>query len=84
MTPTEPEGDAPRGDDRKQDRKLLSYLRFSSAGMQLCVAAGLGTLLGWWLDRMAGLSPLFLILGCFLGFGAGTYTLYRELFGRKR
>ena len=68
----------------KDTRKLKSYLRFSAAGMQMCAAGGLGALAGWWLDGKAGLSPLFLILGVFLGFGLGTYTLYRELFGRRR
>ena len=71
----------PRG---RGDRKLAAYLRYSGAGMQLCIAGLLGALLGWWLDGKLGLSPVLLILGTFLGFGAGFYTLYQELFGRRR
>ncbi len=68
----------------RDDRKLGLYLRYSAAGMQLCLLGGLGALLGWWLDGKAGTSPVLLILGVFLGFGAGIYTLYQELFGRRR
>jgi len=68
----------------ERQRKLRSYLRYSSAGMQLVVAAGLGGLAGWWLDEKVGLSPVFLVLGIFLGFGAGIYSLYVSLFGRGR
>ena len=68
----------------KRHRKLAGYLKYSAAGMQLFVALGLGTLLGWWLDGQFGLSPLFLVCGMFLGFATGFYTLYKELFGRKR
>jgi F0F1-type ATP synthase assembly protein I len=65
-------------------RKLMEYMRYSASGMQLFAACGLGALLGWWLDGKAGTGPLLLVLFTFLGFGAGFYTLYRELFGRRR
>ncbi len=80
MTPDDA-GEDPR---RSANRKLAEYLRFSAAGTQLFVAGGLGALLGWWLDEKTGLSPILLILLTFLGFGGGFYTLYKELFGRKR
>ncbi len=70
--------------ERAEREKLKGYLRFSGAGLQLCIAAGLGAWAGWWLDEKIGLSPVLLILGTFLGFGAGFYTLYLELFGRRR
>jgi F0F1-type ATP synthase assembly protein I len=77
--------DDPGNDPRRvKNRKLVEYLRYSAAGTQLFAAIGLGVLLGWWLDKKTGLSPLCLVLGAFLGFGSGFYALYRELFGRKR
>ncbi|MHC4469465.1 MAG: AtpZ/AtpI family protein [Planctomycetota bacterium] len=84
LTPgSEPRGGAGK-DPPTSDRKLKTYLRYSGAGMQLFVAIGLFTLLGWWIDSRSGTSPIFLILGTFLGFGVGFYTLYKELFGRRR
>lgn len=70
--------------EREDHRKLAGYLRYSAAGMQLAIAAGLGALLGWWLDDKLGISPLLLILGTFAGFAGGFYSLYMELFGRRR
>ena len=70
--------------DDGRDRKLVGYLRYSGAGLQFFAAVGLCTLLGWWLDERMGLSPVFLIAGAFFGFLAGFYTLYMELFGRKK
>ena len=74
------------GNDPQEDSraKLRSYLRHSSAGTQIVISGGLGALLGWWVDGKTGLTPLFLVLGIFLGFTLGIYTLYRELFGRRR
>jgi F0F1-type ATP synthase assembly protein I len=73
-----------RSPEEDQNRKLRSYMRYSAAGMQLAISGGLGAWGGWWLDGKTGLSPLFLILGVFLGFGAGFYSLYMSLFGRRR
>ena len=70
--------------DDGHDRKLVGYLRYSGAGLQLFAAVGLCTLLGWWLDGETGLSPILLIVGSFFGFFAGFYTLYMDLFGRKK
>jgi F0F1-type ATP synthase assembly protein I len=71
-------------DKDPRDRKRLgAYYRYSAAGLQLAVAGGLGLWFGWWLDGKAGTSPLLLILGMFLGFGAGIYSLYKDLFGRE-
>jgi F0F1-type ATP synthase assembly protein I len=70
--------------DDGHDRKLVSYLKYSGAGLQLFAAVGLCTLVGWWLDGKVGTSPILLIAGAFFGFFAGFYTLYKELFGRQR
>ena len=73
-----------RSPEEERNRKLIAYMRHSAAGLQLVISGGLGALGGWWLDGVTGLSPLFLILGIFLGFGAGIYSLYMSLFGRRR
>lgn len=39
----------------------------------VCLAAGI------WLDRKFGTSPLFLLIGLFLGFGTGVYSVYRQV-----
>ncbi|MCK6259212.1 AtpZ/AtpI family protein [Fictibacillus sp. WQ 8-8] len=39
----------------------------------------LGLFGGMWLDRFTGTSPLFLIIGLFLGLGAGVYGMIRLL-----
>lgn len=49
-------------------------------GFQLFVSIGVFTFLGLWLDRKVGTTPAFTVLGLALGFGAGFYSLYRELF----
>jgi F0F1-type ATP synthase assembly protein I len=67
-----------------RNRKLKAYLRYSGAGLQLFAAIGLGTWLGWWLDQKTGWSPILLIAGAVFGFSSGFYTLYRELFGRRK
>lgn len=76
-------GDADREGPRKEDTKLGSYLRYSGVGIQFLVSVLLCIWGGWWLDDVAGTSPLFLVLGAFLGFAAGTWTIYKDLFGRR-
>lgn len=39
----------------------------------------LGLFGGMWLDRLTGTNPLFLIIGLFLGLGAGVYGMIRLL-----
>jgi F0F1-type ATP synthase assembly protein I len=74
-----------RDPQEERNRKKLSlYLRYSSAGTQLFITLGMGVLAGYWLDEKTGLSPLFILLGTFLGFAAGFYALYMSLFGRRR
>ena len=53
--------------------------QYAGAGIQLAVSIFLCLLGGNWLDRHWGTTPLFLILGTFLGAGAGFYNLYKIL-----
>jgi F0F1-type ATP synthase assembly protein I len=50
-------------------------------GMQFVVAILLFLFVGKWLDAKLGTSPWLLILGVFVGAGAGFYAMYRKVFG---
>lgn len=69
-----------RGDD---ERSLARYLKYSHLGFQFLLAVGVPTGLGIWLDRRWGTKVLFTLLGLALGFTAGVYSIYGELFGRR-
>ncbi|MDM5201378.1 AtpZ/AtpI family protein [Fictibacillus enclensis] len=43
----------------------------------------LGLFGGKWLDGLMGTSPLFLIIGLFIGLGAGVYGMIRLLSNRS-
>lgn len=56
---------------------------FAGLGLQLAIAILLFLYLGQWLDRKLGTSPWLLILGVFVGAGAGFYNLYRKLMAEQ-
>ena len=56
-----------------------SLARYAGIGIQFAVAIVLFLYAGQWLDRKFGTSPIFLILGVFLGAGAAFYNMYRKL-----
>jgi F0F1-type ATP synthase assembly protein I len=71
----------------KQKSWVQSYAQTSQyvgVGIQLALSIFLCLLGGNWLDQRVGTSPLFLILGVFLGGGAGFYNLYKVLTGAGR
>ena len=63
---------------------MQHYLRYSHLGMQFFVAVALFTGFGLWLDRILGTVVVFTLLGLALGFGGGTYSIYKAIFGEKR
>ena len=75
---------APSKDDRHEISPLVKYLRYSHLGLQFCVAVGVPTGIGIWADRRLGTGVLLTLLGLALGFGAGTYSLYHEVYPSKR
>jgi F0F1-type ATP synthase assembly protein I len=77
-------GDANKDSREEANRKLGSYLRYSGVGLQFLISILLCLWAGSWLDGKTGLSPLFLVLGVFIGFAAGTWAIYMDLFGRRR
>ena len=69
---------------RPQRSSLQNYLRYSHLGMQFFVSVALFTGLGVWLDRILGTVVAFTLLGLALGFGGGTYSIYKAIFGEAR
>ena len=46
-------------------------------GAQMVGSTFVGVLIGWGLDRLTGLAPLFLVIFFFLGSAAGFVSVYR-------
>jgi ATP synthase protein I len=55
-------------------RKAQPYI---DASWQLAGSVGLGTLLGWWLDKKFGTGPWLLVGGSLLGIGVGFYSFLK-------
>ncbi len=67
--------------DREDTNQIL---RNSHLGIQFVLVIGVFCYAGYWLDGRAETSPLFLFLGFMIGFAAGFYQLYQEVFGSLR
>jgi ATP synthase protein I len=49
----------------------------SAVGIAFVLAVGIGFLIGYWLDRWLGTSPLFTLVFFFLGVAAGIVNVVR-------
>lgn len=61
------------------------YARFLGFGLVLVLLIAIPTAIGYFLDRLLGTIPLFLLIGLGLGFAAGMYRVYayvKQLGGR--
>jgi ATP synthase protein I len=56
-----------------------NYARFVGLGITLFLIFSLPTVVGFFLDRLAGTLPLFLLVGLAFGFVGGMYYVYRAL-----
>ena len=52
---------------------------FAGAGLQFAISLVLFLLLGQWMDRKFGTSPVFLLAGVFIGGAGAFYSMYRKL-----
>ena len=68
-----------RSDSRRESGNVASAARYAGLGLQLVAAILIFLFVGNWIDRMLGTSPLFLILGVFVGAGGAFYSIYRRL-----
>jgi F0F1-type ATP synthase assembly protein I len=53
--------------------------QYMGYGLTWALSTLLFLLGGWWLDGKLGTMPVFMILGAFIGAGAGFYSLYHHI-----
>ena len=71
---------APNGSDQPSPTSsLASASAYAGMGLQFALSILLFVWLGQWLDRKLGTEPWLLLLGAFVGAGAGFYAIYRRL-----
>src|ERR687897_698565 len=56
-----------------------NYARFAGLGITLLLIFGFPTVVGYFVDRLAGTLPLFLLIGLAAGVVGGVYYVYRGL-----
>lgn len=72
--PRPPNTSGGKGPDRAP-----SVSTYAGVGIQFAIAIILFAFAGIWLDRRLGTSPLFVLLGVFLGAAGAFYSMYRKL-----
>lgn len=78
---TSPDRTSRRGgpDEASPDTVLGEVGRYAGHGLTIALSTALFAWAGDWLDGRLGTAPLFVIVGVFVGFGAGFYSMYRQL-----
>lgn len=66
-------------DEGKQATPSAAYGNAMRYGTELFAGAGVGGVLGYFIDRVAGTSPIFFILFFFIGFAAGVRNIIRNV-----
>lgn len=61
---------------REASRTVAEAGRYMGYGLNWALSTLLFLLGGWWLDSKLGTAPVLLIIGAFVGAGAGFYSLY--------
>ena len=56
-----------------------NYARFVGLGITLILIFGLPTVVGFFVDKLVGTLPLFLLIGLAAGFVGGMFYVYRAL-----
>ena len=69
----------PEQKESVQSQLLTAAGQYTGYGLSWALSTLVFLLGGWWLDGKLGTMPLFLILGAFVGGGAGFYSLYRHI-----
>jgi ATP synthase protein I len=68
-----------RGTDSHGDNAGGGHARFLGLGFTLLAIIGVLSAGGYFVDRLLGTLPLFLLVGLVMGFVAGLYYIYRAL-----
>lgn len=68
----DPKSNPPNKDD-------LNLSSFAGVGLQFAISIVLFLFLGQWADRKLGTSPVFVLLGVFIGGGSAFYAMYRKV-----
>jgi F0F1-type ATP synthase assembly protein I len=66
-----------KNDLHSNPRSVTQYL---DLGLRLTLSLLIGVVGGRWVDDKVGTSPLFLLLGLFIGISAGFLSVYRSVF----
>ena len=67
------------GTDSHGDNTGGGYARFLGLGFTLIAIIGALSAAGFFMDRLLGTLPLFLLVGLVMGFVAGLYYVYQAL-----
>jgi F0F1-type ATP synthase assembly protein I len=71
------ESDSARGVLKEAKRQTIGFMSIANLGLEMAgVILGL-TLLGWWIDKKTGLSPLFVLLGVLIGVTGSMYKIFK-------
>jgi F0F1-type ATP synthase assembly protein I len=62
----------------------LSGAEFAGVGLQFAAAIILFLYVGQWVDRKAGTSGIFTLVGVFVGGGAAFWNMYRKIAAAQR
>jgi len=65
--------------DSHEDHTGGSYARLFGVGFAFILTLGIFTAIGFFVDRLLGTLPLFLIVGVGIGFAGGLYQVYLAL-----
>ncbi|MFL5560438.1 MAG: AtpZ/AtpI family protein [Gemmatimonadaceae bacterium] len=72
-------GSGVRGQGGKPADEAPGAGAYAGFGLQFVVALLLFLYLGQWADKKLGTSPIFLLIGIFVGAGGSFYAMYRKL-----
>jgi F0F1-type ATP synthase assembly protein I len=75
---TEPEEPQRRNDSPGLDHVYRNVAPYLTLGIQLAAAVVFFFLIGWWLDTRLDTSPIFKLIGLFLGFVGGMVKFIRS------
>jgi ATP synthase protein I len=67
------------GTDSHGDDAGGNHARLFGVGFAFILTLGILTAIGFFVDKLLGTLPLFLIVGLGLGFAGGLYYVYRAL-----